>query len=218
MAVERGVKEGYGGKGVFYVWAAGNGGGWGMAGRFRQRQLRRAVEPLCRDGGLRRRTTIDHSWPYYSEIGRQPVGVCTVRAVVSPPAGDHNDRRTPTVTRKDFGGTSAAAPIVSGVAALLRAANPDLTWRDLKLILAGSARRNNPDDEDYDPDDEDWDKGALKYGADGEHYWFNHEYGFGVVDAGAASDLAAGWTSPPGWREISATSHETGRDSRLDTR
>ena len=87
------------------------------------------------------------------------------------------------------------------MAALLRAINPELTWRDLKLILAASARRN-------DPDHESWDEGALKYGSDGERYWFNHGYGFGMVDAGAAAALADGWESPPPWREISVTSHE----------
>ena len=46
---------------------------------------------------------------------------------------------------RNFGGTSAAAPVVSGVAALMRSANPDLTWRDLKLILVASAQKNDPD-------------------------------------------------------------------------
>lgn len=38
-----------------------------------------------------------------------------------------------------FNGTSSAAPIVSGVAALLLQVNPALTWRDVKYILAMTA-------------------------------------------------------------------------------
>ena len=87
--------------------------------------------------------------------------------------------------RDDFGGTSAATPIVSGVAALVRGVNGTLTWRDVKLILAASARKN-------DADDSGWEQGALKYGSNTERYSFNHEYGFGMVDAGAAVALAPG--------------------------
>ena len=96
----------------------------------------------------------------------------------------------------DFGGTSAATPIVSGVAALVREANPDLTWRDLKLILAESARKN-------DPTNPGWQDGARMYGlaSDADRYHFNHEYGFGVVDAAAAVDLARSWTNLPPMQE-----------------
>ena len=90
----------------------------------------------------------------------------------------------------DFGGTSAAAPTVSGVAALVRAANTSLTWRDVKLVLAASARKN-------DPSNSGWEQGALEYGSDATHYSFNHEYGFGVVDAGAAVTTASTWTNVP---------------------
>ena len=89
-----------------------------------------------------------------------------------------------------FGGTSASTPIVSGVAALVRSANTALTWRDVKLILAASARQT-------DADDTGWEDGALKYGSDAERYHFSHKYGFGVVDAKAAVDLADGWTNLP---------------------
>ena len=89
----------------------------------------------------------------------------------------------------DFGGTSAAAPIVSGVVALVRQANPELSWRDVKLVLAASARRN-------DPGNSGWQDGAVQYGAL-ERYTFNHEYGFGVVDAQAAVDLAQDWKNVP---------------------
>ncbi len=101
-----------------------------------------------------------------------------------------------------FGGTSAATPIVAGVAALVRSANPDLTWRDVKLILAGSARKN-------DPTNRHWVLGALEYGSGTQRYSFNHEYGFGVVDAGAAITLAQNWQNLPPFREQSVSSTET---------
>ena len=41
-----------------------------------------------------------------------------------------------------FNGTSAAAPIVSGVIALMLEANPNLTYRDVQEILVRSARQN----------------------------------------------------------------------------
>jgi subtilisin family serine protease len=41
-------------------------------------------------------------------------------------------------------GTSAAAPLVSGVVALMLQANPNLTWRDVQEILLRSARQNAP--------------------------------------------------------------------------
>ena len=41
-----------------------------------------------------------------------------------------------------FNGTSAAAPMVSGVIALMLEANPNLTYRDVQEILLRSARQN----------------------------------------------------------------------------
>ena len=41
-----------------------------------------------------------------------------------------------------FGGTSAATPAVAGAVAILLGVNPDLTWRDVKHILANTARRH----------------------------------------------------------------------------
>ena len=45
-----------------------------------------------------------------------------------------------------FGGTSAAAPEVSGVIALMLQANPNLTYRDVQEILVRSARQNDQND------------------------------------------------------------------------
>ena len=44
-----------------------------------------------------------------------------------------------------FGGTSSAAPATSGAIAILLGVNPNLTWRDVKHILATSARKIDPD-------------------------------------------------------------------------
>ena len=117
----------------------------------------------------------------YSETG-YALWVCAPMAEVT---ADNRSRY-----RNDFGGTSSAAPVVSGVAALVRSANPSLTWRDVKLILAASARQN-------DPANSGWEEGALEYGSETERYSYNPEYGFGVVDAKAAVDLAESWTNLP---------------------
>ncbi|MDR0746502.1 MAG: S8 family serine peptidase [Helicobacteraceae bacterium] len=72
----------------------------------------------------------------------------------------------------NMNGTSAATPMVSGVVALMLEANPNLTWREVRYILAKTARRNDPSNADWKPN--------------GAGLWVNHNYGFGVVDAGSA--------------------------------
>jgi proprotein convertase subtilisin/kexin type 2 len=50
---------------------------------------------------------------------------------------------------KMFGGTSASVPLVAGILALVLEHNPNLGWRDVRLILAETARRNDPADPDW---------------------------------------------------------------------
>ena len=45
-----------------------------------------------------------------------------------------------------FSGTSAAAPVVSGVIALMLQANPELDWRDVQHILIETADKNPGED------------------------------------------------------------------------
>lgn len=49
----------------------------------------------------------------------------------------------------NFNGTSAAAPIASGVIALMLEANPNLTWRDVQHILVRSAQQIDATDESW---------------------------------------------------------------------
>lgn len=72
---------------------------------------------------------------------------------------------------KDFTGTSASAPVVSGVAALVWSVNPSLTARQVKEILRLSARRDL----------------NTKYQFSNEK---NAELGYGIVDASAAVRMA----------------------------
>ena len=189
-AVRNGVNTGYGGKGVFYAWAAGNGAEEGDYSSLDEYNNYYAVTSVCAVNYDDKRTS-------YSEAGAN-LWVCApssdrVQKMPGIATTDNGNRY-----RDDFGGTSAATPIVAGVAALIRDANDTLTWRDVKLILAASARKN-------DTSNSGWETGTAKYGANG-NYQFNHEYGFGVVDAQAAVDLAMMWTNVPTLRDISARS------------
>nr|WP_261803737.1 S8 family serine peptidase [Variovorax sp. PAMC26660] len=90
----------------------------------------------------------------------------------------------------DYGtsqGTSFAAPIVSGVIALMLEANPALGYRDIQTILAMTATKVS------DPNGTDWvTNGAKTWNGGGMHA--SHDYGFGKVDARAAVRLAETWT------------------------
>ena len=102
---------------------------------------------------------------------------------------------------KYFSGTSAAAPVVSGVIALLRAEYPQLSWRDIKLILAESAERIDPAGARL------WRAGAPAYHNRSRSYHHSPYYGFGLIDAAAAAGLAADWTALPQLR-VSNTSFD----------
>jgi proprotein convertase subtilisin/kexin type 2 len=109
--------------------------------------------------------------------------------LVCAPSSNYSDQNSITTlsvqngTRSDFGGTSASTPMVSGVIALMLSANSSLTWRDVRIILAQTARQN-------DAADPAWvSSSGLR---------FNDKYGFGVVDASAAVTLAKTWASVGG--------------------
>ncbi len=94
-----------------------------------------------------------------------------------------------------FGGTSAATPIAAGVAALILEANPDLGWRDVREILAYSARHVGSDIGGPPQGDEmfGWDyNAATNWNGGGLH--FSADYGFGLIDPHAAVRMAEVWS------------------------
>ncbi len=197
-AVEEGIANGRDGKGIVYVWAAGNGGSSGEDNsNYDYQANNRHVISVCAVDGRGRQAS-------YSEPGANiwlcaPGGDSTVAlGTLGPPttdlsgaaganttngmAGDYTDQ---SYTRS-FIGTSASTPIVSGVVALMLEANPNLGWRDVRLILAETARQN-------DAADADW---AVTSPTGTEpSYNINHKYGFGVVDAATAVTKARSWSN-----------------------
>ncbi|MCC4607375.1 S8 family peptidase [Xanthomonas campestris] len=85
--------------------------------------------------------------------------------------------------RATFNGTSASTPTVSGIAALILNANPSLSARDVKYILAKTARPVDP-----------WQPAAVYQGSVIDPGWitnaaghrFSNWYGFGLADGAAA--------------------------------
>lgn len=77
-----------------------------------------------------------------------------------------------------FEGTSAASPIVAGVAALMLSANPNLTSEEVTEILCRTARRLHPETYDYTISQN------HPYGS------WNRKMGYGLVDACAAVETA----------------------------
>jgi subtilisin family serine protease len=105
-----------------------------------------------------------------------------------------------------FGGTSAAAPIVSGVIGLMLDANAQLGWRDVKNILAASAVM--PVEFDAGPTALDYEGTTYFLNEDrfrltgsgsaslvnGGGYHFSTDYGYGAVDAFSAVRMAEVWS------------------------
>lgn len=112
-----------------------------------------------------------------------------------------------------FNGTSAAAPVLSGAVALLLQANPNLTWRDVKYILAKTAIPVNYTTSGSIPHPLE----AIPAGAVWERAWvqnsagfkFHNWFGFGRVSVDDAVALAKSYTSPFGSFEETSWSDDT---------
>ena len=213
-AITNGITNGYNGKGIFYVFSAGNGRITNDTiadnANYDGTNTHYGVTVVCAVNDKGRVS-------YYSEHGANlwicgPAGgrnnagfrdLSTTDALgnegynYDPVPGDPNFPPLPLDEYADrdyintFNGTSGAAPIVSGVAALIRSVDSDLTWRDVRLILAASAAK-------VDSQDDGWFNGTPSYdGAAyaGPSYKHSHKYGFGLADAKAALDMASNWTN-----------------------
>lgn len=87
-------------------------------------------------------------------------------------------------------GTSFAAPMLAGVVALMYEANPLLGYRDVQDIIAMSSRQNDPTRASWHFNH------AIDWNGGGMHR--SNDYGFGLIDARAATRMAESWTASYG--------------------
>ena len=202
QAMETGLREGFYGKGSVYVWSAGN-RYRGSSANFKSMKNSHGAIAVCAVDyhGMHSSESEPHRGSG-SEVGAN-LWVCgfsgdyEVNTYVKIVTTTSYKRNTPHIYHPhpygryfDIFGTSAAAPMVSGVVALMREANPNLGWRDVKLILAATARKT-------DATDEGWLQSGIRYGDFNKRYHFNHKYGFGLVDGQAAVEQAEDWVNMP---------------------
>lgn len=111
-------------------------------------------------------------------------------------------------------GTSGATPVASGAVALLLQANPSLSWRDVKYILAKTAEKIHPNVPAQTHPVASLDLPGHTYempwitNAAGFH--FHNWYGFGRIHIDDAVALAKSYTFPLGTFKSTAWKHDSG--------
>ncbi|MFM8470119.1 MAG: S8 family serine peptidase [Limisphaerales bacterium] len=191
-ALAAGTAFGRGGRGTIFVWSGGNGRGNNDNANYDG--YANSIYTIAVGALNDRGRVADYSEPGANLViaapsggdvfpGGRPQGTSTTDLVG---VDGYNNGTTPgeypdpdyTAT---FNGTSSASPVVAGVVALLLQANPNLGWRDVQEVLMRSATVNRPTDPD-------WSTNAA-----GFH--FNHDFGAGLINAGAAVTLATNWVN-----------------------
>lgn len=189
-ALINGVNNGRGGNGNIYVFAAGNSAeflGHANANGYANSRYTIAVGATDYNGErspyseLGTNLLVNAPSDIFSYANPNLTGGGIVTTDRLGTAGYNNQSGFSNNCTDNFGGTSSATPVVSGVIALMLDANPNLTWRDVQHILVETARKNDPTDPLWNTNDA---------GKD-----FNIQYGFGTVDASAAVAMAETWTT-----------------------
>ncbi|MDR5654446.1 S8 family serine peptidase [Ruixingdingia sedimenti] len=190
-AFNAGVVSGRGGLGTIYVASAGNGRVQNLdsaATSWKANPVTIEVAAVLRDGFVSSYSA--HGANVLVSAFGSPIPGEIVTTDRTGSAGYSSGNYT-----SSFNGTSAAAPQISGVVAVMLEANSGLGWRDVQSILALSARHVGTaigggisGNEEYA-----WQfNNAGHWNGGGMH--FSNDYGFGLADALAAVRLAEVWT------------------------
>lgn len=187
QAIDTGINTGRNGKGVVYTWAAGNGAPTDRSDYDGQANYQGVLAiGSLNDQGTKSSYSEPGSNLLVMAYGGEFCSTHTTTTVdITGTEGSNNGTSSaddytgqPNYTRC-MNGTSAATPEASGVVALLLETNPALTWRDVRAILAQTARKNDPTNTDWT--------------TNGGGFHINHNYGYGAIDASAAVTAARTW-------------------------
>ncbi len=190
MALQSGLSQGRGGLGTIYLWAGGNSRGtrYGNDDGLASNRFIIAVGALMRDGKVTSYSTPGPNLWISAPGGNRVCSSSDTRMFTTDLEGLHGyntifTASSPNLSHTDytacFAGTSAAAPVAAGVIALLLQHSPNLGWRDVREILARSAAYT-------DPTHSGWRTNMAGLA-------FNHDYGFGRIDAAGAIAMASTW-------------------------
>lgn len=176
-AMVQGVQKGRGGLGSIYVFASGNGAGYGDNCNFDgyTNSIYSVTVGAVDRAGLH---------PYYSEH-------CSAQLVVTYSSGSGDAiHTTDTGVNKCYGnhgGTSAAAPLAAGIFALVLQIRPDLTWRDIQYLAMDTAVP-------VDDPEANWQETSI-----GKQ--FSHTFGYGKIDSYGLVEKAKDWelVKPQTW-------------------
>lgn len=201
QALLAGATLGRDGRGIVYVISAGNGRDNEDNASYDEFSSSRYAIQVCAVNKNGEQSS-------YSESG-MALALCALGGEMAPPdqmwttnnmgpeALAHLKENAPTSTAPvhytdGFNGTSAAAPQVSGAAALLLERNPELGYRDVKEILMRTARRDQLRDGD-------------EFTANGAGFFFSHSFGTGLLNVNGAVEWAGVWKNLGPAEEIEAT-------------
>ena len=198
QAVEQVTKQGFGGKGSSLVFAAGNSGLGMMNNSLSEAWLSHHYSVIVVN-------SVNSQGESVTNFGGQG-GVNLWLGAPSRQVGEKNNMPTthvicgasPKLYEMKMNATSGATPMVTGVVALLRQAYPNLTWRDVKLILAESAKKITAGSQQYQ-------KTGQMYSDFSKEQQHDRYTGFGLVDAAAAFQLAKTWKSLPPLKKTQGT-------------
>ena len=179
--LEKAISDGRDGLGTIFVFSAGNSGLTGNNVNLQNFQNSRysvTVAATQMSGQI-----FEYSTPGAAVTVSAPSSGITANLVTTDIVG--KDGYSSLGDYGFFSGTSGAAPIVSGVVALMLEANPNLGWRDVQEILVYGAVKS-------DPASKSWQKNGAK-NWNGAGVTVSHNFGGGLVDAHASVRLAETW-------------------------
>ena len=190
-AIESGITTGRNGLGTIYTWAAGNGATNSKKeiidnSNYDGQANFHGVLSICGVGSDDKKAFYSENganlWVCAHTMGDDYLGISTTDRTGE--SGGNNSTKSTNFSnrsyRNDFNGTSSSAPLAAGVIALLMSKYSDLSWRDVREILAFSARKNDSSD--------------TGWTTNGANLNINHKYGFGTIHAYNAIQTASTWS------------------------